>query len=100
MEHDISCLADAVRIGPAGIASIVERGGDPNQFPQPCTCGLDEAIRAAEIRGATWALMEGCAAYEYLRNRRGMSGAADAAAEAVVAQLPVRATRIVAAARG
>lgn len=36
--HDVSCLADATAIGPAGIASIIERGGDPEQFPQPCTC--------------------------------------------------------------
>jgi len=36
--HEDSCFADAVTIGPAGIKDIIERGGDPNVFPQPCTC--------------------------------------------------------------
>ena len=38
-QHDISCLADATAIGPAGIESIKARGGDPAARPQPCTCG-------------------------------------------------------------
>jgi len=37
-EHEPWCLADADVIGPAGIEYILEHGGDPNQFPQPCTC--------------------------------------------------------------
>jgi septal ring factor EnvC (AmiA/AmiB activator) len=44
--HEDHCLADAVTIGPAGIRGIVKRGGDPDAFPQPCTCAL-AAVRAA-----------------------------------------------------
>jgi putative FmdB family regulatory protein len=37
-EHELSCFADAVTIGPAGIKAIEAVGGDPTIRPQPCTC--------------------------------------------------------------
>ena len=47
--HHDSCFADAVAIGPAGRAQIIEDGGDPDLMPQPCTCareGFDGALNA------------------------------------------------------
>ena len=60
--HEDHCFADATAIGPAGIKAIIAAGGDPNIYPQPCTC--NPVGISLSLRDAILAELEGYAAVE------------------------------------